>query len=65
MQARPIDPVSRMQLSRDAQGWTWRVARPGRPPLQGRTPSHSSARRTGRFAVEMLEAFERISRRSY
>jgi hypothetical protein len=65
MQAQRIDPASRIELSSDAQGWTWRVARTGRPPLQGRAPSHGSAGRTGRFAVELVEAFDRISRRSF
>jgi hypothetical protein len=65
MQARNADPVSRIELSSDAQGWTWQVARPGCAPLQGRAPSPASAKRTGRFAVEMLQAFDRISRRSF
>ena len=42
-----------------------RTLRPGRTPLQGRTPGCDSARRTGRFAVEMLQAFDRISRRGF
>lgn len=65
MQAQNAVSPSDIELSSDAQGWTWRVARPGRPPLQGRTPGSSSARRTGRFAVEMLQAFDRIGRKSF
>jgi hypothetical protein len=65
MQAQKTDPSSRIALARDAQGWSWRVDRPGRPPLQGLAPGPASARRTGRFAVEMVEAFDRISRKSF
>lgn len=65
MQAQNADPSSRIELSSDTHGWLWRVSRPGLPPLQGRTPGPSSARRTGRFAVEMVEAFDRISRKSF
>lgn len=65
MQAESVDPISRIELSSDARGWTWRVLRPGRPPLQGRTPSRDSAGRTGRFAFEMVQAFDRIGRRSF
>ena len=49
-------------LASDPQGWTWRVERPGRAPLEGRADGQESARRTGRFAYEMLAAFERIGR---
>jgi hypothetical protein len=59
------DPASAMELNRDSQGWTWTVARPGRQPLQGRAEGRESARRTGRFAVEMLAAFDRIAQRSF
>jgi hypothetical protein len=65
MQAHSAEPSSRIELSRDPLGWIWRVARPGRAPLQGRAPTDVSARRTGRFAVEMVEAFDRIGRRRY
>jgi hypothetical protein len=59
------DLVSAIELNRDAQGWTWTVARPGRHPLQGRAPGRETARRTGRFAFEMLAAFDRIGRRNF
>ena len=65
MQATSDDPARSIELSSDRQGWTWTVARPGRPPLQGQAPSPQSARRTGVIAGELLAAFERIGRRSF
>lgn len=65
MQAQNAVSPTDIELSSDSHGWQWRVSRPGRPPLQGRTPGCDSARRTGRFAVEMLQAFDRISRKGF